>query len=445
MQKYPEIRILSDDRFIASKLEFELSNGTNWKCSIRSGVEKELDNKNENLAVVIIVYDFVKLAPDVVLEKLKSNYPDAKYLAIVPEDVVAILKDFLSDVEVVDVVRDNDVILFAMIRNHVRAIVSEIKLQSRLNSLSQWENGIFLSNDPVMARPKEMLRKAADSEINVAIFGETGTGKEVVAQRIHALSARSNGPFVAVNVSAVPDDLIESAFFGHEKGAFTGAIQRNIGFFEAATGGTLFLDEIGEMDLKMQKKLLRALQEGVVTRVGGTREVKIDVRIITATHVDLHKSVKEGTFREDLFYRLMGLNIRLPRLCERKEDVLLLAEYFIKSYCSKNKKALCYLSKGAKDALRTYSFPGNIRELKAMMELAVVLCDSNVIKVADLSLRNEEVVKRDLLDVERTLAEYEAEIIRYFLDKYDGKVRLVSEVLDISRSKIYRLLQEEES
>lgn len=442
MQKYPEIRILSDDRFIASKLEFELSNGTNWKCSIRSGVEKELDNKDENLAVVIIVYDFVKLAPDVVLEKLKSNYPDAKYLAIVPEDVVAILKDFLLDVEVVDVVRDNDVILFAMIRNHVLAIVSEMKLQSRLNSLSQWENGVFLSNDAVMARPKEMIRKAADSEINVSIYGETGTGKEVAARRIHSLSARANGPFVAVNVSAIPNELVESAFFGHEKGSFTGAIQRKIGFFEAASGGTLFLDEIGDMDINMQTKLLRALQERVITRVGGTREIKIDVRLITATHVDLHKSVCKGSFREDLYYRLMGLNIQLPRLCERKEDLLSLADCFIKDYCIKTKKALCRLSKEAKNILQNYSFPGNIRELKAMMELAVVLCEGNVIKADDLSLRKEVVHNDDLFSVERTMDEYEEIIIKHYLDKYNGKVRLVAEKLDISKSKIYNFLQE---
>lgn len=442
MRNKIDVRVLTEDKFLANKIEFELSHGTNWNCSVRVGVEKELEKKNDEVAAVILIYDFVKLSPDYVLQKLKTNYPNAKGVAVVPDSAVRMLRDFLLDICIVDVIRDNDILLFPMLKNHVRNISVDFKIQSRLESLSQWENGVFLSNDAVMVRPKEMIRKAADSEINVCIYGETGTGKEVAARRIHSLSARANGPFVAVNVSAIPSELVESAFFGHEKGSFTGAIQRKIGFFEAATGGTLFLDEIGDMDIKMQTKLLRVLQERVITRVGGTREIKIDVRLITATHVDLQKSVSDGTFREDLYYRLMGLDIHLPRLCERKEDLLSLAEYFVKDYCIKTKKPLCRLSKETKNILLNYSFPGNIRELKAMMELAVVLCEGNVIKADDLSLRQEVIHKDDLFSVERTMEEYEEIIIKHYLDKYNGKVRLVAEKLDISKSKIYNFLQE---
>ena len=396
MRNKIEVRILTDDKFLANKIEFELSQGTNWNCSVRYGVETELENKDNEVAAVILIYDFVKLSPEHVLQKLKTNYPNSKGVLVVPDEVIRRLRNLLLDVYISDVIRDNDILLLSMLKNHVQGISIDFKMRSRLESLSQWENGVFLSNDAVMARPKEMIRKAADSEINVSIYGETGTGKEVAARRIHSLSARANGPFVAVNVSAIPNDLVESAFFGHEKGSFTGAMQRKIGFFEAASGGTLFLDEIGDMDINMQTKLLRALQERVITRVGGTREIKIDVRLITATHVDLQKSVCKGMFREDLYYRLLGLNIQLPRLCERKEDLLSLADCFIKDYCIKSKKALCRLSKEAKGILQNYSFPGNIRELKAMMELAVVLCEDNVIKADDLSLRKEVIHNDDL-------------------------------------------------
>lgn len=442
MRNKIEVRILTDDKFLANKIEFELSQGTNWNCSVRYGVETELENKDNEVAAVILIYDFVKLSPEHVLQKLKTNYPNSKGVLVVPDEVIRRLRNLLLDVYISDVIRDNDILLLSMLKNHVQGISIDFKMRSRLESLSQWENGVFLSNDAVMARPKEMIRKAADSEINVSIYGETGTGKEVAARRIHSLSARANGPFVAVNVSAIPNELVESAFFGHEKGSFTGAMQRKIGFFEAASGGTLFLDEIGDMDINMQTKLLRALQERVITRVGGTREIKIDVRLITATHVDLQKSVCKGMFREDLYYRLLGLNIQLPRLCERKEDLLSLADCFIKDYCIKSKKALCRLSKEAKTILQNYSFPGNIRELKAMMELAVVLCEDNVIKADDLSLRKEVMHNDDLFSVERTMEEYEEIIIKHYLDKYNGKVRLVAEKLDISKSKIYNFLQE---
>ena len=442
MRNKIEVRILTDDKFLANKIEFELSQGTNWNCSVRYGVETELENKDNEVAAVILIYDFVKLSPEHVLQKLKTNYPNSKGVLVVPDEVIRRLRNLLLDVYISDVIGDNDILLLSMLKNHVQGISIDFKMRSRLESLSQWENGVFLSNDAVMARPKEMIRKAADSEINVSIYGETGTGKEVAARRIHSLSARANGPFVAVNVSAIPNDLVESAFFGHEKGSFTGAMQRKIGFFEAASGGTLFLDEIGDMDINMQTKLLRALQERVITRVGGTREIKIDVRLITATHVDLQKSVCKGMFREDLYYRLLGLNIQLPRLCERKEDLLSLADCFIKDYCIKSKKALCRLSKEAKSILQNYSFPGNIRELKAMMELAVVLCEDNVIKADDLSLRKEVMHNDDLFSVERTMEEYEEIIIKHYLDKYNGKVRLVAEKLDISKSKIYNFLQE---
>lgn len=438
------IRILSEDVFFAGKVEHALSRNPVWECIVKTGVEKEIDKYDDTVNVLILVYDFQHQTPETVLEKLKRNYPKAKFLGIVPEDCFVILRDFLLDKEVIDVIRMCSLI-YDMIYNHVRNIYDKWTLQQKLLKLERLSNSseTFVSKAQSMEHVQELIHKAADSDINVSIYGETGTGKEVVARKIHSLSSRKHAAFVAVNVAAIPGELIESSFFGHEKGAFTGAIARKTGFFEEASGGTLFLDEIGDMDIKMQAKLLRALQEGVITRVGGTGEVKIDVRIITATHVDMQKLIEQERFREDLFYRLMGLSINLPKLSERGDDILLLANHFIKGYCSKSKKAICTLSKEAKEVLLRYSFPGNIRELKAMMELAVVLSENNVIRPEDLTLRHEVARdEKDFLEVERTLEKYETMIIKHFLQKYDNKVRLVAEKLDIGKTKIYKLIQE---
>ena len=197
------------------------------------------------------------------------------------------------------------------------------------------------------------------------------------------------------------------------------------------------------MSLKMQVKLLRVLQEGCITRVGGNGEIPVNVRVIIATHVDIHSLVEKGMFREDLFYRLMGLTINIPRLAERDDDVIVLANMFITDFCAKNKKPLCALSELAKEALKNYNFPGNVRELKSIIELAVVLSKDNVIRLEDLSLRDKTVRKRDFLEVERTLEDYEVLIIKHFLKKYNNKVRLVADKLDISKTKIYKLIQDE--
>jgi len=319
-------------------------------------------------------------------------------------------------------------------------IHKEYKLEKRLVAIE--DKACFITNSPKMEKVNYLIEKAALSDINVCIYGQTGTGKDVIAKRIHSLSKRAAFPFVAINVAAIPEELAESLFFGHEKGAFTGATNRRIGYFEEANNGTLFLDEIGDMSLKMQVKLLRVLQEGKITRVGGNGEIPINVRIIIATHIDMNSLIEMNLFREDLFFRLMGLTIDVPKLSERGGDVLLLADMFIKDFCAKNKKALCCLSEDAKMSLMKYHFPGNVRELKSIIELAVVLCSDNVIRIEDLSLRVSDMKKRDFLETERTMEDYEILIIKHFMEKYSNKVRLVADKLDISKTKIYKLMQD---
>lgn len=289
----------------------------------------------------------------------------------------------------------------------------------------------------------ELMDKAVQTQISVSISGATGTGKELVAKGIHFNSKRSNKPFVAVNVSAIPDGLIESELFGHEKGAFTGADSRKIGKFEQANGGTLFLDEIADLDIGLQAKLLRVIQERELVRLGGSEIIPLDVRIITATHKNLANLISEGKFRKDLYYRLLGLPIELPPLKDRGNDIILLAKHFVDEFCRENEMGPKEISEEARKLLLSYHFPGNIRELKAVMELACVMTNREVIKASHLNLNIDNNVQ-NLLATEKTIEEYNSEIIKHFLNKYNHNVRLVATKLGVGKSTIYRMLQNKE-
>ena len=289
----------------------------------------------------------------------------------------------------------------------------------------------------------ELMDKAVQTQISVSISGATGTGKELVAKGIHFNSKRSNKPFIAVNVSAIPDGLIESELFGHEKGAFTGADSRKIGKFEQANGGTLFLDEIADLDIGLQAKLLRVIQERELVRLGGSENIPLDVRIITATHKNLANLITEGKFRKDLYYRLLGLPIELPPLKDRGNDIILLAKHFVDEFCRENEMGAKEISEEARKLLLSYHFPGNIRELKAVMELACVMTNREVIKASHLNLNIDNNVQ-NLLATEKTIEEYNSEIIKHFLNKYNHNVRLVATKLGIGKSTIYRMLQNKE-
>ena len=287
------------------------------------------------------------------------------------------------------------------------------------------------------------INKSINSTINVSITGETGTGKEVVAKAIHYNSERKNKPFVAINMAAIPKELMESEFFGYEAGAFTGAISRTIGKFEQANGGTIFLDEIAELDLNLQSKLLRVLQEREVVRLGGTTKIKFDARLIIATHKDLALEVKKGNFREDLYYRIIGLPIALPPLRDRGNDTLLLSKHFISLFTKENKMKPISLSKESKNKLLRYSFPGNIRELKSVIDLACVMSESNEIEPDDLTftcINSSEL----FLSEEKTLKGHTTEIIMHYLKKNKNDVLKTAKKLDIGKSTIYNLIQSTE-
>jgi DNA-binding NtrC family response regulator len=285
-----------------------------------------------------------------------------------------------------------------------------------------------------------MMEKATKTNINVSITGETGTGKEVVAKAIHHNSDRKRKNFVAVNMAAIPKELIESELFGHEKGAFTGAIARKPGKFEEANGGTIFLDEIAELDLSQQNKLLRVLQEREVVRVGGSEKVNLDVRVIVATHKNLADEVKKGNFREDLYFRIIGLPIELPPLRERGDDILILAKHFADEFAKENKMGTFQFTPEARTKLLGYAFPGNVRELKSVIDLAVVMCENHKIGADDITFTS---AKKDLVfdGEQKTLRQYTCDIIKFYLKKTNDDVIATANLLDIGKSTIYKMMQ----
>jgi two-component system NtrC family response regulator len=274
------------------------------------------------------------------------------------------------------------------------------------------------------------------------LLGESGTGKEMVAMAVHRRSARKDGPFVAINCSAIPETLLESELFGHEKGAFTGAHVQRKGRFEMATGGTLFLDEIGELPTALQVKLLRFLQEQCIERVGGRGTIEVDTRIIAATNIDLKQAMKEERFREDLFYRLAVVVIRLPTLREREGDVLFLAKAFLQKFTHENKRVIAGFNRQALQAIVRYDWPGNVREMENRIRRAVIMADGRHISLSDLDLTSAAVASglqgKGLKEAREQL---EREMIERSLARNKGKMSAVSEELGISRPTLYELTE----
>jgi transcriptional regulator with GAF, ATPase, and Fis domain len=284
----------------------------------------------------------------------------------------------------------------------------------------------------------KLLEMVAPSEATVLLLGETGTGKELVAQAIHRNSPRVACPFVAVNCAALPEALLESELFGHERGSFTGATNRRDGRFVMAHQGTLFLDEVGELSLPIQAKILRVLQAREFEPLGSTRTVKVDVRIITATNRDLEKMVREGRFREDLFYRLNVFPVVLPPLRERQEDLPALAEFFLRKFGEKNRREGIALAPEVLEAFRRYPWPGNIRELENVMERAVIVCQGNIITVENLppALQQRGGFSDAGEDKELELPELERQLITRTLDRVAGQRQQAAEILGISLDEL---------
>lgn len=311
----------------------------------------------------------------------------------------------------------------------------------------------IIGRSPAMLATLETVQQAAPSTATVMLLGESGTGKELLARALHEQSNRIEGPFVVVNCAALPETILESELFGYEKGAFTGATQAKEGRIQRADGGTLFLDEVGELSAPVQAKLLRVLQENEIERLGGHEPIAVDFRLVSATNRDLETAVKEGTFREDLYYRLNVIEVRLPPLRERPEDILLIAEHFIRRYAQKNAKTVFGLTEEARDMLLRYRWPGNVRELENVVERAVVLTRDEVIGAKNLPVpvQNAEAAqgeihrqgKKVIIPLGTKLDEVERFMIRETLEETGGDKSLAAQLLGIAARTIYRKLEAE--
>ncbi len=317
-----------------------------------------------------------------------------------------------------------------------RHLKRENLLYRREKDIASYEGFLFVS--PAMQEVINRIDRIACSDCPVLITGESGVGKEVIANIIHKKSDRANKPMVTLNTASIPRELVEAELFGHERGAFTGADRGKEGFFELADGGTLFLDEIGEMDLSLQAKLLRVLETKKFYRVGGRKEIESDVRIITATNRDLKKLVQEGKFREDLYYRLNVVEIHIPPLRERKEDIIPLAELFLRSFSRKYSKDIKGFTKKAKEAMLSYSWPGNVRELRNVVERAVLFSDRDFIDYKDIYCLLSTEQSRGKF---KTIRELEKEYIMEVLQQVNFNKKRASEILGIPLRTFYRKLE----
>jgi transcriptional regulator with GAF, ATPase, and Fis domain len=306
-------------------------------------------------------------------------------------------------------------------------------------AVSSRQYGDLIGSGASMREVYRRIEKVAGTDISVLVQGETGTGKEVVAREVHRRSARASGPFIAVNCGAIPEALLESELFGHVKGAFTGAIATRLGKFQAANAGTLFLDEIGDMPMSLQVKILRALQERAVTKVGDTRPEAVDIRVIAATHRVLEEETKRGTFREDLYYRLNVVSIHLPPLRERGDDVAVIAKYFLQKYAKEFSARVRGFTPSALVALRKYAWPGNIRELENRVKKAVVLADKALVSAEDLDLRPE--VLEPILPLAQAKEEYQKRYINEVLERNGGNRTKTAKDLGVDPRTIFRHLE----
>jgi DNA-binding NtrC family response regulator len=413
-------------------------------------------------AVDLILLDLVM--PDLdgfeVLQQVKSRRPDLPTIVLTAQSSIEIIvrvmqagaADFIpkpASPERLLVSMEN-----ALKMNVLTGQVS--RLSRQVEGRMQFED--LITGSDTMNMALDLARRAASSNIPILIEGESGVGKEMVARAVQGSSERAGKPFIAVNCGAIPEKLVESMLFGHEKGAFTGATERHAGKFQEADGGTLFLDEIGELRQDMQVKLLRALQEGEVDPVGSSKPVKVDIRLISATNRELQRQVSEGKFREDLFYRLNVFPIQIPPLRDRLDDIPPLSEHFVAKLAATEGKAVRGLSADALDLLMGFDWPGNVRQLENAIFRAVVLCDGDELTLKDFPQiaqsmgmdtpmahnggANGGLPVLNAVGEIRTLDAMEADMIRLAIDKYEGQMTEVARRLGIGRSTLYRKVSE---
>lgn len=438
------IFLVDDDPFFGEMLKYHLQLNPDYEIFLYSNAKDCLAELYKNPDIICIDFGLPDIPGDELFRQIKNAYPELPIIVISGQENISVAIDFLKQGAKDYIVKNEhtkDLLWSSLIRlRENMSLKQEVEvLKDELEKKYSFEKTIIGQSESIKSIFAK-INKALKSNINVSITGETGTGKEVVARAIHYNSARKGKPFIAVNMAAIPQELVESEFFGHEKGAFTGATDKSIGKFEQANGGTIFLDEIAELDLNIQSKLLRALQEREITRVGGTQKIKLDVRVIIATHKNLATEVQKGNFREDLYYRVVGLPIELPPLRDRDQDTLILSKHFIDLFAKENKSKPLNLSSDARKKLLKYSFPGNVRELKSVIDLACVMAEGSEIIAEDISFYSLEKESDVFLNDQKTLKQYTTDIILHYLRKNNNDVLKTAKILDIGKSTVYNLL-----
>ncbi|MBX7231403.1 MAG: sigma-54 dependent transcriptional regulator [Bdellovibrionales bacterium] len=450
----PRILVVDDEESIREFLEIMLRK-EGYEVTCADDGEMALDFlKKRSFDMIISDMQMPKVSGIELLKEAKTQYPDIVFLLITAfgttETAVEAMKmgayDYILKPFKIDEVRLN--IANAL---HSKNLEFENRtLKKELNLENSFQN--LVGNSDTMHRIFELVKRVSQTPTNVLITGESGTGKEVVAKAIHFNGPLKDKPFVTVNCGAIPESLMESEMFGHKKGSFTGAIVDKIGLFEYADSGTLFLDEVGELPLSIQVKLLRAIQERVVRKVGGTEDTKVEVRIIAATNRNLESMVKEGSFRQDLYYRLNVINIQTPALRERENDIPLLANFFLKKYNSKLFKNIQGISDQAMEMLKKYTYPGNVRELENIIERTVALEGGSTILPESLppfvntpsgrkmASSHEIEVTEEGLDLDKVIGQIEKELLIKAIHTSGGVKKRAARLLNITfRSMRYRV------
>ncbi|TNF48803.1 MAG: sigma-54-dependent Fis family transcriptional regulator [Bacteroidetes bacterium] len=440
-----KIFIVEDDPLYGKLIRHKISMDPDFQVELFGSGKELISRLQENPQVVTLDFGLPDYSGLDLLQKIRAISPNTEVIVLSGQENIDTAVEMLKGGAYDYLNKDHKALdkLWLVVHKALEKsqMNQELEMLSEVVSDKYRFSDFLVGSSSAMKRVYELLEKTTKTNITVSITGATGTGKELVAKAVHFNSNRMKKPFVAINVAAIPNELIESELFGFEKGAFTGADQPKAGKFELADGGTLFLDEIGEMDLNMQAKLLRVLQEREITRLGSNKSKEIDIRLVVATHRDLLKEVKNGNFREDLYYRLAGLTIQLPDLKDREQDILLLGKHFINSFCNENRMPIKELSKEAAEKLMKYNYPGNVRELKSIIDVAVVLSDGRLIEEKDIQLMRSDDLE-DLMNHELTLEEYNNRIIKYFLSKYNNNVLKVADKLQVGKSTIYRMMKE---
>jgi two-component system, NtrC family, response regulator HydG len=430
-----------------------------WRVALAESGAAALEVlRRERVSAVVTDLMMPGMSGDELLRAVKALSPETEVVLMTAygtvETAVAAMKEGAYDFITKPVKRHAIVKSVRQALEKASLVAENRALRAQLAELSHAHAGAGepLGDAPAFRTVLETLRQVAPTSASVLLTGESGTGKELAARLVHDQSPRARGPFVPIHCAAIPETLLESELFGHEKGAFTGATARKEGRFERAHGGTLFLDEIGEMSPGSQVKLLRFLQDGVLERVGGTEPVRVDVRVVAATNKDLAAEVKAGRFREDLFYRLDVVAVRLPPLRERREDIPLLASAFLRRFADANGKRVTGMSPAALTALERYAWPGNVRELMHALERAVVLTRAEEIDVGDLPEAIRGAAGSLAAGGPATLVvplgtpmdEIERLVIRRTLEQTRGDKNLAAQILGIAARTIYRKLDRDE-